>query len=321
MSEKGLGEEGEEMGGEGMEIEIGGDEAGVGGEEFGDAAGVGEADDGDFGGGDFEAGDGERVIAGEESEGIEGGVIEEGIFDFAGGVEAVGELSGGEIVMELGFFGGGAWATDPEEMDGKIGSLGAESEEELGDEIAAFAPVFGAAGADDEGIGGEMEEGTGGDFIGGRRDGGEVAEMFVDHGDFGGGDVEGSREVIFDGVRSGDERGGMGEDLLEILGAGAGDPVGEFVDVGDDGELQWGEGLEECAVGESVGVDEVEAIGGEELANFLGIGVEGMGEMMEEASTERGMEEWGSSEGRGGGEVTESGFEGAWGAEEDLERE
>ena len=53
LSEKRLGEEGEEMGGEGMEIEIGGDEAGVGGEEFGDAAGVGEADDGDFGGGDF----------------------------------------------------------------------------------------------------------------------------------------------------------------------------------------------------------------------------------------------------------------------------
>ena len=166
-----------------------------------------------------------------------------------------------------------------------------------------------------------MEEGTGGDFIGGGRDGGEVAEMFVDHGDFGGGDVEGLGEVIFDGVRSGDERGGVGEDLLEILGAGAGDPVGEFVDVGDDGELEWGEGLEECAVGESVGVDEVEAIRGEELANFLGIGVERMGEMMEEASTERGMEEWGSSEGRGGGEVTESGFEGAWGAEEDLERE
>jgi hypothetical protein len=93
--------------------------------------------------------------------------------------------------------------------------------------------------------------------------------MLINHGDFLSGNAVVMHEIFAHGLGHGDVSGAAVDRVAEIFGTGAGNPILELVDVGDDGNMPGRvEGGEERAVGEGVRVNQVVGAGGKERAEF-----------------------------------------------------
>ncbi len=242
----------------GLDIEVGREKARVLLDEFTDAARLREPENGKAERSGLEHDEWIRVLARGEGKKVEARKKIARIFAMAGEMDAILQSKAAHIVPEHAEFRTGGITAHPHEMNRAAVQAVFDRAGQLNEQIGRLAPIRRARSTDDQGVRGNIEFFA---CTAARRGGGcfrSCEREFMDDEYFLRLKAESLGEAIGHGAGRGDEAIGVLHDLGVVQRAGTvGDPVTQFVNVSDDGTGKRGEGVQQFAIGDGVGVNDV----------------------------------------------------------------